>query len=272
MMRGITVELPEAARAKLTAIELQRDGALDSMRGAAGRLLSLPRDTDAAKSLRERLEIERDRFAEKHRQLALLCSRVNQWAFELRLPAGAVLEVAPVPELRLKASETCQSALASVRLQITGAQQEIAAVRRAPLKRASQLEAVRAHLQRVAQGAAPKINFDVRGNAVVSWVEDLIVSRNDLMGILTWVLGAEAIATAFTRQLEEEPEAPGALSPLEREKRISELSMSLLSLERVEEALVERGGREGFEFARRADASPVAVLGVVIVAREAAAA
>ena len=107
---------------------------------------------------------------------------------------------------------------------------------------------------------------------MVSWVEDLIASRNDLMGILTWVLGAEAIATAFTRQLEEEPEAPGALSPLEREKRINELAIRLLELERVEESLIGRAASEGIELPRRGDASPVAVLGVVIVAREAAAA
>jgi hypothetical protein len=56
------------------------------------------------------------------------------------------------------------------------------------------------------------------------------------------------------------------VSPLEREKRISELSVSLLSLERLEEALIERAANDdGVELPRRGDASPVAVLGVVVV-------
>src|SRR6516225_7474866 len=115
MMRGVTVELPEAAAKRLAELELQRDGALDSMRGAAGRAMSLPKD---AAQLRERLELERDKFAEKHRQLAMLVSRLNQWHVELRLGPSIELRLAPAVELKLRASETCASALAMVRDQI----------------------------------------------------------------------------------------------------------------------------------------------------------
>ena len=73
----------------------------------------------------------------------------------------------------------------------------------------------------------------------------------------------EQVSAAFSRDLE--PERPDAVSPLEREKRISELSVSLLALERTEEALILRAAGEGIELSRRGDASPVAVLGVVVV-------
>jgi hypothetical protein len=57
-MRGVTVPLPAAAAAKLAEIQLARDSALDGMRGAQGRLNSLPPDADR---LRERLAAQRDR-------------------------------------------------------------------------------------------------------------------------------------------------------------------------------------------------------------------
>jgi hypothetical protein len=268
MMRGVTVELPDPAREKLAAIELQRDAALDLMRGANSRAMSLPRD---AVGLREKLEVERDRFAERHRVLAMLVSRLNQWHVELRLGPNIVLELAPVVEVKLKASETCAAALASVRESIARTQQEIAQVRKAPLRRSSQQEAVRAYLARLAQQVRPKVGFDARGGASVRWIEDM-ATMDAVLGLLAFVVGSEQVTAAFTRQLEEEPEAPGALSPLEREKKVNELAIRLLELERVEESLIGRAADEGIELARRGDASPLAVLGVAIVAREAAAA
>jgi hypothetical protein len=260
----MTVELPQAARAKLLAIELTRDGALDSMRGAAGRINSLPRD---AHELRAKLEAERDRHAEKHRSLAMLCSKLNQWLVELKLPRGAVLELSPPVEIKLKASETVVAALAGVREQIAGVQQELAAVRKAPLRRSSQQEAVRAYLSRLEQQVRPRVAFDARGAARVLWNEDIVAGKDDVLGLLAFVLGTDTLAAAFTRELDAQPEDVAALSPLEREKRISELSVSLLSLERYEEALVLRAADvDGIELSRRGDASPLAVLGLVIAA------
>jgi hypothetical protein len=262
-MRGVTVELPEAAREKLLTIEIARDTALDQMRSAAGRINSLPRD---AAELRSRLEAERDRHAEKHRVLAMLCSRLNQFCVELRLPRGAVLELSPPVEIKLKASETVVAALAGVRDQIAGVQQELAAVRKAPLRRSSQLEAVRSFLSRLEQQVRPRVAFDARGAARVLWNEDIVAGKDDVLGLLAFVLGTDTLSAAFTRELEREGEDVAALSPLEREKRLSELSVSLLALERLEEALVLRAASEGIELARRGDASPLAVLGLVIAA------
>src|SRR6516165_5627334 len=254
-MRGVTVELPEAAMAKLSDIEAQRCIAEDLLRGCAQRINSLPRE---AVELRERLVVERDKHAERHRVLSMLVSRVNQFCVELR--GNVALECAPAVEIKLKASETVVAALAATRAQIAGVQRELAAVRKAPLCRSSQEEAIRAHLARLVQ--RPKIGFDARGGALVTWVEDM-ATMDGVLGLLAFVLGPEQVSAAFARDLE--PGSPGAVSPLEREKRISELSVSLLALERTEEALLLRAAGEGIELARRSDASPVAVLGVVVV-------
>src|SRR6516165_6366967 len=253
-MRGVTVELPEAAMAKLSDIEAQRCIAEDLLRGCAQRINSLPRE---AVELRERLVVERDKHAERHRVLSMLVSRVNQFCVELR--GNVALECAPAVEIKLKASETVVAALAATRAQIAGVQRELAAVRKAPLCRSSQEEAIRAHLARLVQ--RPKIGFDARGGALVTWVEDM-ATMDGVLGLLAFVL-PEQVSAAFAHDLE--PESPGAVSPLEREKRISELSVSLLALERTEEALILRAAGEGIELSRRGDASPVAVLGVVVV-------
>jgi hypothetical protein len=265
-MRGITVELPAAAAAKLTELTLARDAALDSMRGAQGRMDSLP--ADAANQMRERLTVERDRHGERHRQFSMLVSRLNQWCIELRLPPRTLLELASaVLDIKLASGETVSGAVAAVRSEIAGVQRELASVRAAPLKKSSQQEAINAYLARLAQSARPRIGFDVRGNARVSWTEDMIVSKDDLLGLLAFILGPEQISAAFARELEQEPERADALSPLERDKRIAELSASLLSLERREETLIERAASDGIEVLRRSDAAPLAVLGVEIVAK-----
>ena len=267
-MRVPLIELPEAAAKRLSEIEAAKWAAEDAMRSAQGRINSLPRD---AHELRARLEAQRDAQADRHRVLSLLVSRCNQWHVELRLPTGSILELAPAPELKLRASETCAAALATVREQIALVQGELLQVRRAPLRKESRREAVRSYLARLESQVKPRVGFDARGAAAIQWAEDM-ATMNAVLGLLAFVVGSEQVTAAFTRQLEEEPEAPGALSPLEREKRINELAIRLLELERVEESLIGRAASEGIELPRRGDASPVAVLGVVIVAREAAAA
>jgi hypothetical protein len=266
-MRGVTVELPAVAATKLTELTLARDAALDSMRGAQGRANSLP--ADAAHQMRERLAIERDRHAERHRQLSMLVSRLNQFCVELRLPPGTTLESAQTVNVTLKPGDSLSAAIAAVRDEIAGVQRELASVRAAPLRKQSQQEAISAYLARLSQRARPQIGFDVRGNARVAWTEDLVTSKDDLLGLLAFMFGPEQLAAAFARELEVEPERADAVTPEEREQRLSDLAASLLSLERREETLIERAASEGIEVPRRPDASPLAVLGVVIVAKEA---
>jgi hypothetical protein len=103
-------------------------------------LQQLPADSDPR--LRERLTAERDKASERHRQLAMLTSKINQWWTELRLPAGSELQLPPPSQSILRSGETAAEAVANVRMEIAGLKQQIAQVRAAPLKTVSQMEAI----------------------------------------------------------------------------------------------------------------------------------
>jgi hypothetical protein len=194
--------------------------------------------------------------------LAQLVSRLNQAVIEMRLPVGAVLEMAPAIAIKLD-GVTLGEAISSVRDEIAKLQQETLAVRSAPLKRTSQQAAIGDYLLRLALRTRPKIGFDIRGNARVSFAEDMVTGKDDILGMMAFVF-PDAVAAAFARDDDEQAEAPNALSPQERDKRLSELAAALLVLERREETLIARAADDGMDMLRRVDASPLAVLGVVI--------
>ena len=82
---------------------------------------------------------------------------------------------------------------------------ELAQVRRAPLRKQSQLQAVSEYLTRLAAGAAEN-RVDARGNARVMWAEDMVAGKDDVLGLLAFALGPEQLLAAFSRDLELEPE------------------------------------------------------------------
>ena len=100
------------------------------------------------------------------------------------------------------------------------------------------------------------------------WAEDMVAGKDDVLGLLAFALGPEQLLAAFSRDLELEPEPADALSSGERDKRISELSDSLLSLERREEGLM-RAAQDGIDVLRRGDADPRCVLGVTVIKAQA---
>jgi hypothetical protein len=252
----------------LSDLEAQRAVSEDSLRATAQRIGSLPRDSDTGKGLLARLTAERDRFAARHRVYARLLSACNQWLTELRLPSGAVLELAPAVEVKLAPGQTASAALAEVRAEIVSLQRELASVRSAPLRKASQRESVATYLARLVQRVQPRIGFDTKGNAKVQWpIEDMVV-KDDLLAVLAWALGPDALLTAFTREIEREPERADAVTPVEREKRISELLVQLLESERREAALLD--GLDNI--LPRPDMDPRAFLGVVVAQAQASAA
>jgi hypothetical protein len=266
MIRGATVELPESADAKLSELQMARDTALDAARGATARLQSLPRDAD--QRMRERLVAEQSKYQHRQGQLAQLVSRVNQWAVELRLPPSSTLAHAPALDVAVKPGLTLGETIAAVREDVAGVQRDMARVRSAPLKRTSQREAINKYLAGLSLRARPRVGFDARGNAKVLWAEDMVANKDDLLGVLAFVFGPQAVASAFSRDLELEPERTDAVTPAEREERLADLMAQLLELERREECLIERAVADGSDVLRRPDASPAAVLGVAVVAKE----
>src|SRR5262245_48334508 len=134
MMRGVPVELPAAAREKLSAIEADRMMAEDSARGCQARINSLS-DT-GNRELLGRLTAERDRHAARHGALSQSLNRVRQWIAELR---GVVLEPAPViAAIKLKDGATVSGVIVTARDEIKSLQAQLQNVRRAPLPREDQ--------------------------------------------------------------------------------------------------------------------------------------
>jgi hypothetical protein len=261
-MRAPPVPLPDRARARLAELTLARDLALDASRTTNQRLQQALSQGDVDPRLRGKLESETSRAVDKHRTLSMLLSRCNQWWTELRLPPAHRLECQP-PYNNLGAAppgETVAESVAKVRDEIADLAAQILSVRGAPLKRESQQEALSIYIDGLVQRAKPRIGFDVKGNARVLWTEDLIASKDDLLGTLAFVFGVETIATAFANAIEQEPEREDAVTPLEREEKLGELSAQVLRLERKEAALLALDDT----ILPRADMSPLAYLGVRI--------
>jgi hypothetical protein len=247
----------------LDELVLMRDMSLDAQRSAQGRLNNLPADADPR--LRERLAAETSRHAERHRTLAMVTSHVHQWWHELRLPPGSILEPASALDIALQPGQTVASAIAHVRGEIADLAAQIAQVRAAPMKVASQQAAIGVYLDNLMRAARPRVGFDVRGNARVSFVEDLVVDKSAVLGLLAWILGPEELAQAFVSDIEQE-DAPNALTPAERAERLAELAERLLELERHECALLA----DDESILPRPDVSPIAILNVRIVQAPAA--
>jgi hypothetical protein len=259
MMRGVQVEVPDVAKARLDALGIARDEALDSSRAAQSRMNMLPLD---AVEMQAKLTAERDKHAHRHNHIHRLLSSCNEYLFRLRLPPGQVLEPAPPPDIKINRS--LSAAIAYTREQIAEVQREIARTRALPMKRASQQEAINRYLASQALRVEPRVSFDQRGNARFLWNEDLIHSKDDLLGILYWI-APSSVSKAFAESLpQDDPE--GAVSPDERDAAVKKFTNTLTALEYQEEHLIERAAADGMEVLRRPDASPLAVLGVVIAA------
>jgi hypothetical protein len=256
-MRDFTAHLPAAAKAKLEALGMARDAAIDAARGATVRANMLPAE---ASELRDKLMAEQQRYAQRQSQLHRLLSVVNQWLFQLRLAPGQCVQMAPPVAIRLELGQTEAGAIVKVRAQIGVILDQIKAARSAPLKKQSRQEAIAKYLAGHALRVRPRVGFDQYGNAKVLWNEDLVHTKDDILGLLSWFLGGPAeLMHAF--ELDQEPEAPNSLTPSDRDAAVAKLQGDLLALERLEAALLDQADA----VLPRPDMSPPAYLGVEIV-------
>jgi hypothetical protein len=228
-MRGVQVPVPKQAQDRLSELTMLRDSALEASHSAQRRLNM----TDGDSQMAQKLAGEKARQAAAHNELARLLSNCNQYLFQLRLPIGYCLEPAAVP-VTLKKGETAADAIGVVRAEIAEINRHMPQVRSVPLKKQSQQDAIHSYLARLAMGARPKIGFDQQGNAKLAWREDF-ATMNDVVGLLALICPAELVS-AF--QLDVGPDPPNAISPDDREHKLSGLSAKLLELERREAALL----------------------------------
>jgi hypothetical protein len=263
-VRGVAVSLPDHAAARLGELQLQRDAALDSANGARQRLNALPRDSD--QRLRDALAAECDKQQQRFNLLSRLLSATQQWLTELH--PGVVLEIAPPVDAELKPGETLGAAIEALRTGIASTKQHLAAVRSAPLPLADQKRLAAEFIERAARTAKPTVAV-VRDQLTVRWRDDVIAGREDLLATLAW-LAPQAVLAAIEKEIDQQqPVRTDAMPRLERVKRTTELQEQLLQLEQREEALIVHAAGDGLEILRRPDASPLAVLGVVIAQAQA---
>jgi hypothetical protein len=231
--RGIQVELPESATARLTELQIRRDNALALSHATQAALNGL---NEASGPLYERLLGERDRHAQAHNHLHRLQSAINQFLFELRLGPGQRL--APVTvAAKLAKGETAAERVGALRIEMLSIQQELAKVRRAPLPIAEQVKAAEEFIARRALLATPRIVVQ-RDQLNLVFADDVITSKSDVFAVLCW-LAPKSMLDALRREISAAEPPAGAMPAAVRVAKIAELSASLLALERKEVALLD---------------------------------
>jgi hypothetical protein len=262
MKRGIQVEVPQHAQDRLDELTVLRDAALDAAKSTQSRINLLTEET--AGQMRQRLAADLNKHTRCQNDFMRLLSACNQWLIQLRLGPGQYL--APVtiagtpPE-----GQTAADAISHIRGLIGALNHKMLVTKRAPVKHGSQREAIISHLAYLAQRVRPRLNVDRNGKAHIVWAEDLIADKNDLLGLFALICPGETLAMF---QIDEKPEPADALTPEEREARLSKLSDELLELERREVALLTLA--EGM--LPRPETNPMAYLQVQIVEAQAEAA
>jgi hypothetical protein len=213
--------LPEAARSKLSELQLARMSCEDAARSASARLAALPRDAD--QQLQARLAAERDKHSHKHAQLSQLLSRVQQWIMELR--PGTALEMAAVPAVELN-GEKVTDALARVRAEIAAAQRELSAVRRAPLPLDEMRQLAQNHVVGLMRQGAPTVT--IQHDELKIAPRGDVFSVEDSLALLAWA-APEQLYRAIVRELERLPARADALSADQRKQRLAELAEHSIS-------------------------------------------
>jgi hypothetical protein len=176
------------------------------------------------------------------------------------------VEIAPTVVVKPKRGETIVAAVERVRQQIADLTSQLDDLRAAPLTRTELRKRAAALVDELAERGRPIAHVE-RGEFSVQWRRTLSaipgMTPTDAVALLAWIDPDTLVA----RLMGEIPDAPG-VSAAERERREPELEAQILALERVEEALIEKTT----EVARRPNANPAAILGVMVPVTDAQAA
>jgi hypothetical protein len=218
---------------------------------------------DHAVDLRQRILEERDRQNARFNVYSRLLSATNQWLFQLRLRPGEVLQSVTVPAVLAK-GQTAAEAIGKLRVEMFQVQQELMKVRTSPLPVAEQIRACEEYVARRGAVNGPRINIQ-RDALVLSWRDDVIGSKQDMIGVLCWLAPA-TVTAALRHQIEAQPQDANAMPAADRIAKISSLEAKLLELERRESQLLDDS------VLPRPEMSPLAYLQVQIVSPQATAA
>jgi hypothetical protein len=251
--------LPEASREKLLSLDSRR---VEEAAAAAARL---PYEITDQK-ITERVRASQDRHRLRHDEIHALCTHVRQWLASL--PADAALEPAPPVNARPIKGETVAQAIERLRDEIAAASQHLLTVKRAPPTR-SELKASAALLvKQLAARGRPTVSAGSNGLAVAfAPLRGDTVAHYDEFASLVAFVASDLLTRALEKEIDALPQEQTPMPKAEQDKRASELAEQLLGLERIEEALIDSAQAQGQDIARRENASPAAVLGIVVAVK-----
>jgi len=272
--------LPKGAQTKILRLEDAEHQAQALISSTVRRISELERllmnnlDGERADAVREEIALLRqrqDEHSDRHRSAADVNSAVRRWLS--MLPANAVLSDAKRAKVRPKGDESYQTAIDRVRREIAGLISERFRVEQAGLP----LEEIRAKARdwvaRCAKTARPRITATHNEFAISFDVFDerASVPLHDMAAIMAF-LYPERFLKRIDDVIEQMPKPTLAMTAEQKAKRLREIKDSLLLLENEEETLISLAEEQGQIIARRATASPAAILGLVVDRNKASAA
>ena len=271
-------KLPDHVGKKLRALEIIADDSRTLANSTKERLAKVHGQ------MAQGHKIDRDELAElegaqqRHRERYEATTQLlhNLRDFISKLPFNTeIAAYVRTGRVRLKDdTKSPQAAVEAIRLEIINARTALFTIERAASPRDEQEGIIAAWVdQMLAKGqprvavanGEPRLTYDGTVNLDQ-------MSHVRLIAIDMWMAGVDR-DTLVERLIDMLPEAKGdTLSREEREAQIAEYRARILQLERDEEAAISRYAEDGIHILRRPDASPEAVLGIVMGRRARAAA
>ncbi len=272
--RGLVAQLDEQQALVKLCLEHEKD--IDVRRNVVASALrssdaALPENASAIRRLQQQLDQLDAEAATLERKRARLNSArgnldqtishlQNSLASCYRAPAADPVIAAP------REGESVADAIMRVRQQIMCSQQELISVRSAPWPAAEQRAWLRTEIARL-QKDGPRLIVGAGGRPEI--VSPDVVQFTTPGVALTAPSGSalRLMASLFPDELlrcleQQIIEVPGGVPFADRPARVSEIEQEILTLEFVEESLIEQALAAGIEVHRRPQASAHAVLGL----------
>lgn len=217
----------------------------------------------------EHMEAARLQYQDQYRQRANLRAQVEHYLS--KLSADASLADAKGVKAKRKDGETLLEAIQRVRGQIAELTSEQSEVKQASLPTGEMKALATKWIAERAASSRPTISAS-HDRFDVNFVDPTaFTSRVDPIGALCW-FDPERMKASLFQQIDSMPKSKLALSPTEKAERLQELHDALFNLERQEEAFIMAAEDVGQIVPRRVNASPAAVLGLIVDRRRASAA
>lgn len=266
-MRDPIERLPDAAQTKFEVLRMEAVDCRDAAVSLAKQLKEVEyatEGTDPSAADKTRIKLLRDRLQEAQARdftMRNLVSSLSLYINRLANNQGVSVSMFDKRQLpKRKRAADPREALEAIRSEIESTKGEIGAIERAPLKGSSKRAACKKYLDDLLASGTPKANVNAQGEVSIRLgtgpdsVALFDAKGSRLLGLMLHLVGEEVVLDKLAPR---ETERADAITPAQRDERLSELRAQLLLLEREEEALVESSG-----VLRRADADPRAILGV----------